>query len=73
MSTLMQGFMIAIWVVLTMIYIRLGIISDEIKEKKKKSGRSCATCIFSEDSVFEEPCDRCVRDPDKPNYKGWDE
>ena len=37
MSALMQGFIIAIWVVLSLIYFRLGDIRDELREVNKKS------------------------------------
>lgn len=72
MSALMQGFLIAIWVVLTLIYVRLGIISDELKGEKKIN-KSCSTCIFSELSGVEEPCSNCFLNPDKPLWKGLDE
>ena len=36
MSALMQGFVIAIWIVLSFIYFRLGDIRDELKELNKK-------------------------------------
>ena len=47
MSWLMQGFLIAIWVSLGMIFIRLGFIRDEMKQKKVE------TNIYNEEEIHE--------------------
>ena len=47
MSWLMQGFLIAIWVSLGLIFIRLGLIRDEMKQKKVE------TNIYNEEEIHE--------------------
>ena len=47
MNWLMQGFLIAIWVTLNLIYFRLGIIKDMLEKK------SIRTNIFDEEELHD--------------------
>lgn len=58
---------IALYIIVTA-WCFLDIIKDD--ERKHKS---CATCIFSEMTGLDDPCSKCVRDSDKPLWKGLDE
>ena len=73
MNFLVMLFLGAIYAGVIMIYIKLDSIEFEVKNGKRKSNRSCSTCIYSEMHVYDEPCDRCLSDPDKSFWKGLDE
>lgn len=47
MSLLMQGFVIAIWVSLGLIYFRLGVIHEDMKQDKVE------TNIYNEEEIHE--------------------
>lgn len=57
MEQIIQGFIIAIWVVLTLIFIRLGSILGELESLQNKS---CYTCVYKHSDMSEYPCHLCV-------------
>lgn len=72
MSWLMQGFIIAIFVILSGVFIRLGLILDEIKGENHKAPESgnCLNCYHQDNSVINEPCYSCITsENDYPNWE----
>lgn len=72
MNWLMQGFLIAIYVLLSFIYFRLGRILDEIKDKNYKAPEigNCLNCANQDTPVINEPCYSCITsDSDFPNWE----
>lgn len=71
MEVIIQGFIIAIFVILSGVFIRLGLILEAIEERKGKGGKSCATCAHAEEDVMEAPCNSCITDLQN-KYKNWE-
>lgn len=64
MIDIIYGFVIAIFVILSGCFIRLGLILRELEKRNKKevpSDKTCINCAFSDLPAFEEPCCHCVR------------
>ena len=63
MTAIIHGFIIAGFIILAAVYIRLGFILDELKiinNEESSKGRSCSTCIHEDLPAYEEPCRSCV-------------
>lgn len=77
MTDIINGFIIATFVVEAFIFIRLGFILDELRKinkREKDRGRTCSTCIHSDLSAYDEPCYSCIcmGRPGLPNWEAED-
>lgn len=53
-------------------YIKSIPAADVVKRRKRKqhkTHRGCSTCAYYFLTAIEEPCNKCIYDPDKPSWK----
>ena len=63
MISIIYGFIIAIFVILSGCFIRLGLILKELEKiKGTPEKRTCKTCIHFKTPVYEEPCESCFHE-----------